>query len=152
MKIFSGLIFPALPVSETAAAFCKFPPFSPRISRLCSPESALTLQNPTFPRIRIPVCFRQGPIRRGPSIFTRLFGGPAAVSVVCPTIFPFQFHAGFYKSPWGTRHPVLQILSVDELLSGKRVSYPPSGDVRTFKKSTKAKGERAETLPINFEG
>jgi site-specific DNA-methyltransferase (adenine-specific) len=48
--------------------------------------------------------------------------------------------AGFYDSPWGTKHPRLQILTVQELLSGKKIDMPPSRDVRTFKKAPKAKG------------
>jgi site-specific DNA-methyltransferase (adenine-specific) len=47
--------------------------------------------------------------------------------------------AGFYDSPWGTQHPRLQILTVQELLSGKKIDMPPSRDVRTFKKAPKAK-------------
>jgi len=46
--------------------------------------------------------------------------------------------AGLYKSPWGTKHPELQILTVAELLSGKKVDMPPTGDMRTFKKARKA--------------
>ncbi len=46
---------------------------------------------------------------------------------------------GFYKSPWGTTHPRLQILTIAELLDGKRVDMPPSLDLRTFKKAPKAK-------------
>ena len=45
---------------------------------------------------------------------------------------------GFYKSPWGTSHPRLQILTVAELLDGKRIDMPPSLDIRTFKKAPKA--------------
>jgi len=47
--------------------------------------------------------------------------------------------AGFYDSPWGTQHPRLQILTVQQLLSGKKIDMPPSRDVRTFKKAPKAK-------------
>jgi len=47
--------------------------------------------------------------------------------------------AGFYESPWGTRHPRLQILAVQELLDGKKIDMPPSRDLRTFKKAPKAK-------------
>jgi len=46
--------------------------------------------------------------------------------------------AGFYDSPWGTKHPRLQLLTVGELLSGKRVDMPLTRDVRTFKKAPKA--------------
>jgi len=47
--------------------------------------------------------------------------------------------AGFYDSPWGTRHPRLQVFTIEELLKGQRIDLPPSGDVRTFKKAPKAK-------------
>jgi DNA modification methylase len=43
--------------------------------------------------------------------------------------------ADFYESPWG-KHPRLQILTVAELLEGKRIDYPPAGQVnKTFKKA-----------------
>lgn len=47
--------------------------------------------------------------------------------------------AGFYKSPWGTKHPVMQILTIAQLLSGKRIDCPPLGQTNiTFKKAPKA--------------
>lgn len=49
--------------------------------------------------------------------------------------------AGFYDSPWGTKHPRLQLLTVGDLLTGKTVDMPPTRDVRTFKKAPKAKKE-----------
>jgi site-specific DNA-methyltransferase (adenine-specific) len=53
--------------------------------------------------------------------------------------------AGFYKSPWGT-HPRIQLLTVQELLDGKRIDYPPSQQVNaTFKKAKKAATGKAET-------
>ena len=48
--------------------------------------------------------------------------------------------AGFYKSHWGD-HPRLQILTIAELMEGKRIDFPPSGDVRTFKKAPKPKAK-----------
>jgi DNA modification methylase len=50
--------------------------------------------------------------------------------------------AGFYESPgWGTKHPRLQISTVEELLEGKQISYPaPKSTSRTYKKAPKAKG------------
>jgi hypothetical protein len=55
---------------------------------------------------------------------------------------------GLYDSPWGTRHPKVQILTVEELLGGKRIDYPPTrGDV-TFKKAPKAEGEKPSTVPL----
>ena len=50
--------------------------------------------------------------------------------------------AGFYASPWGN-HPRLQILTVAELLAGRRIDAPPSQQVDvTFKKAPRAKGRR----------
>ena len=52
--------------------------------------------------------------------------------------------AGFYKSRWGN-HPTLQILTIEELLKGKRIDCPPLGQVNvTFKKAPKVKGEKVE--------
>ena len=47
--------------------------------------------------------------------------------------------AGFYQSPWQTKHPKLQVLAIEALLAGKKIDLPPSRDVRTFKKAPKAK-------------
>ena len=47
--------------------------------------------------------------------------------------------AGFYESPWQTKHPKIQILTIEELLAGKTIDIPPSRDIRTFKKAPKAK-------------
>ncbi|MBA3259215.1 MAG: restriction endonuclease [Gemmatimonadales bacterium] len=47
--------------------------------------------------------------------------------------------AGFYTSPWGS-HPRLQLLTVGELLDGKRIDYPQTAGVnRTYKQAPKAK-------------
>jgi len=46
--------------------------------------------------------------------------------------------AGFYTSSWGKHHRV-QVLTIAELLEGKRVNYPPSRHVNvTFRKAPKA--------------
>ena len=46
---------------------------------------------------------------------------------------------GYYKSPWGGSHPRLQILTIAQLLEGKRVDMPiiTGGNV-TFKRAPKA--------------
>ena len=50
--------------------------------------------------------------------------------------------AGLYTSPWG-KHPRMQLLTVAELLDGKRVDYPPSQQVnRTFKKAVRRKPKK----------
>jgi DNA modification methylase len=52
--------------------------------------------------------------------------------------------AGFYESPFGTRHPRLQLLTVADLLDGKRVDYPRSDADQTFKRAPKAKGSEQQ--------
>jgi site-specific DNA-methyltransferase (adenine-specific) len=52
--------------------------------------------------------------------------------------------AGFYESPWQTKHPRIQILTVGELLEGKSIDAPPSRDIRTFKKAPRAKKTSGE--------
>jgi site-specific DNA-methyltransferase (adenine-specific) len=48
--------------------------------------------------------------------------------------------AGFYDClAWNTKHPRLQILTVGELLEGKTIDAPATGDIRTFKKAPRAK-------------
>lgn len=56
--------------------------------------------------------------------------------------------ADFYQSEWGT-HSKIQILTVAQLLEGKRIDYPPSRHVNiTFKKAAKAKQQEAEQLSL----
>ena len=50
--------------------------------------------------------------------------------------------AGFYKSHWGT-HPKLQILTIEELLTGHKIDYPDIAGVNvTFRRAQKAKGKQ----------
>lgn len=57
-----------------------------------------------------------------------------------PTTQPMRAEAaevGFYESPWG-KHPKIQLLTVTDLLRGKRVDMPPATGVNvTFKKAPK---------------
>ena len=56
--------------------------------------------------------------------------------------------AGFYKSPgWNKDYLRIQILTIKELLEGKRVDYPPKTSV-TFKKAKKFKVEVSKQLGI----
>ena len=58
--------------------------------------------------------------------------------------------AGFYQSAWG-KHPRLQILTIAELLEGKRVDMPPLRQVNvTFKQAPKARAEQPEMPPLPF--
>ncbi len=57
--------------------------------------------------------------------------------------------AGFYTSPWG-RHPRLQILTIEDVLTGKTISRPPAQTSVTFKRAPKAVPkvrERQERMP-----
>ncbi len=48
--------------------------------------------------------------------------------------------AGFYECvAWNTQHPKIQILTVSELLEGKKLDIPPTQDIRTFKNAPKVK-------------
>jgi site-specific DNA-methyltransferase (adenine-specific) len=48
--------------------------------------------------------------------------------------------AGFYDSPWGTRHPRLQMLTVSQLLAGQGIDYPAvTGANVTFRRAARAR-------------
>ena len=52
--------------------------------------------------------------------------------------------AGFYKSPWG-QHAKLQIVTVGELLDGKRIDMPPIRQTSvTYKRAPKVALKAAE--------
>jgi DNA modification methylase len=61
--------------------------------------------------------------------------------------------AGFYTSQvWGKSYARLQILTVADLLSGKRIDMPPLHQVSvTFKKSPKAKGRKGEQTEMGLD-
>lgn len=59
--------------------------------------------------------------------------------------------AGFYSSPWGTKHARVQLLTVGELLSGGRVDMPPTGANITHKKAPRAKGAKAEQFEFEID-
>jgi len=52
--------------------------------------------------------------------------------------------AGLYTSPgWGQSYPRVQLLTIAELLAGKKIEMPPIGQVNvTFKKAPKAAGKK----------
>ena len=57
-------------------------------------------------------------------------------------------HAGFYKSPWGT-HPRMQIITVGELLDGKRIDMPPIRQTSvTYKRAPQVATRAAEQRRI----
>jgi len=56
--------------------------------------------------------------------------------------------AGFYASPWG-RHPKLQIVTVGELLAGKKLDMPPVRQTSvTYKRAPKVLSKAAEQRRI----
>jgi site-specific DNA-methyltransferase (adenine-specific) len=57
--------------------------------------------------------------------------------------------AGFYTAPDRTTYPRLQVLTVTELLEGKRIAMPGWAEQRTFKNANRAKGnaQRDVNLP-----
>lgn len=60
--------------------------------------------------------------------------------------------AGFYRSPgWAKDYARLQVVTVEELLDGKGVSYPPAEQVNvTYKKAPLAKGRKPVQVAIPF--
>jgi hypothetical protein len=47
-----------------------------------------------------------------------------------------------------TQHPRIQILTVEELLDGKKLDMPAWRDLRTFKKAPKAKRKRGKEAEL----
>ena len=58
--------------------------------------------------------------------------------------------AGFYTSPWG-KHSRLQVLTIEDLLTGKTIDRPPAQTSVTFKKAPKARAKVPETSPMPFD-
>ena len=57
-------------------------------------------------------------------------------------------NAGFYDGVDRARYPRLQILTIEDLLTGKLVQRPSSSV--TFKRAPKASGKKAINLPLDF--
>lgn len=57
--------------------------------------------------------------------------------------------AGFYTSPWG-KHARLQILTVEDLLTGKTVDRPPAQTSVTFKRAPRAQPNRVSEQQLKF--
>lgn len=60
--------------------------------------------------------------------------------------------AGFYQAPSGKRHSRIQLLTVAELLAGKRIDYPPEEARKnvTFKQAPKAQPPELEKRKLPF--
>jgi site-specific DNA-methyltransferase (adenine-specific) len=60
--------------------------------------------------------------------------------------------AGFYTSPFGNkRHPRLQILTIEDLMAGKRIDYPETQANVTYKKAERYRAPAAQTAPLVFD-
>jgi hypothetical protein len=55
------------------------------------------------------------------------------------------------KSVAGTRHPRLQILTIEDLLAGKKIDMPIAQDIRSFKQAPKATKARKPSVQLPFE-
>jgi DNA modification methylase len=58
--------------------------------------------------------------------------------------------AGFYSSPWGTKHSKLQILTIEDLLIGNDIDYPAPRHNVTFKRAPKVKPKQPHTGKLPF--
>jgi hypothetical protein len=61
--------------------------------------------------------------------------------------------AGFFESKtWGKKYPKIQLLTIAELLAGKKIDMPPIKQVgATFKKAERFKGKKGEQLEIKVD-
>ena len=59
--------------------------------------------------------------------------------------------AGFYNSPFGTRHPRIQIITIEDILNGQGVDYPRTQANVTFKKARRVKRETSRPLKLPFD-
>jgi len=60
-------------------------------------------------------------------------------------------NAGFYASPAGTKHSRVQLLTVDDLLAGKKIDMPGWHEPRTFKKARRNRSGKAHNPTLPFE-
>lgn len=56
--------------------------------------------------------------------------------------------AGFYDSPWG-KHPKVQILTIEDLLSGKQIDMPPIRQVnQIYRRAQRHKADKGKQLGL----
>jgi hypothetical protein len=61
--------------------------------------------------------------------------------------------AGFYASPFGnTKHPRIQILTIEELLSGQQINCPKTEANVTFKRARRIRPAPARPGKLQFDG
>jgi hypothetical protein len=58
---------------------------------------------------------------------------------------------GFYQPPWSTKHPRIQLITVGQLLEGKKLDYPSiAGANVTYRHAARAK-DRADQLDLGLD-
>ncbi len=87
------------------------------------------------------------PVRDLVGVLTREQAAIGVLVTLQPPTQPMRSEAasaGFYRSPgWHQSYPRLQILSIEELLAGKKIDYPPQTST-TFKPAPRAKPDQPE--------
>jgi hypothetical protein len=58
--------------------------------------------------------------------------------------------AGFWQTEavGKTKHPRLQILTIEELLADKKIDMPAQQDIQSFKQAPKARGKKTEDFKL----
>ena len=70
-------------------------------------------------------------------------GSRGSTGIICFAASP-KSDAGIWqtKTVHGTKHPRLQILTIEDLLEGKKIDMPAQQEIRSFKQAPKAKGKK----------
>jgi site-specific DNA-methyltransferase (adenine-specific) len=58
---------------------------------------------------------------------------------------------GFYVSPLGSKHPKLQIITIEELMDGRQIDFPKSAPNITYRRAKRYKGEAAKNQSLPWE-
>lgn len=59
--------------------------------------------------------------------------------------------AGYYVSSLGSRHPKVQILTVAELLDGRKIDYPSQGVNLTFERAPRERSRTGKQKTLGLE-
>jgi hypothetical protein len=59
--------------------------------------------------------------------------------------------AGFYQSPMGSKHPRIQILTIEQLLNGSGIDYPLGRANVTFRKARRVTREFGKRQALRFD-
>src|SRR4051794_15113481 len=59
-----------------------------------------------------------------------------------------EAHVWQTKGLAGSKHPRLQILTIEDLLAGKKIDMPAQQEIRSFKQAPKAKGKKTDEAKL----